>query len=203
MRSLRTLAVIPAFALVAATLPAQQSELGSAKIAIIDMLAVYQGSKMGKDFEARKQTIAEGYNTTATKKQEELARLETELRQLQEDLQKQRNVLSPEGIEKKQSEIRVKERDYKAFGEDAQIELQRSQERARQMAQGLDQEFQQKIQPIIRQVAEELKIDILIDSQTALSITDGFDVSQRIIEKADAATPAASSAPAPPPEGQP
>lgn len=208
MRSIRILAVVPALTLAATMLPAQQAELGTARIAVIDMLAIYQGSKIGKDFESRKQAIAERYNQEAAAKQGELTRLEEELRQLQEDLQKQRNVLSPEGVEKKQLEIRAKERDYQAFGEDAQIELQRAQERARQQAQGLDQEFQQKIQPVIRQVAEELGLDVLLDSNGALPVNPAYDVSQRVIERIDATvtSPAPEGASAPQgeqPQGQP
>ena len=50
---------MPVLTLVAVSLPAQ--ELAPAKIAVVDLVAIYQGSKVGKDFEARKQALAETF----------------------------------------------------------------------------------------------------------------------------------------------
>src|SRR5262249_12572846 len=66
-----------------------------------------------------------------------------------------------------------------------QQDLQRMQERAQQQAQALQSEFQVKIKPYVEAVAKEKGIDILLDSQSAMTISKDFDISQDVIVKAD------------------
>src|SRR3972149_5991673 len=88
-------------------------------------------------------------------------------RTLQEELEKQGAVLSPEARDKKQQEIVRKTRERQAFLEDGQAEINRMRERAQQQAQGINAEFQQKVRPLVELVAKDKGLDLVLDSQVA------------------------------------
>ena len=78
----------------------------------------------------------------------------TSIKALQDELEKQGSVLSPDAADKKRQEIVRKTRDRQAFLEDGQQELQRMRDRAQQQAQSLENDFQVKIKPHIDAVVE-------------------------------------------------
>ena len=173
------------------------------KIAVIDMSRVSAESLMGKGYAAQLETLQNEINSEGTKKQAELQKLDAAIKALQEELEKQAAVLSPEAAEKKRQEIVRKGRERQAFLEDGQAELQRLREQAQQKAQALNNEFQVKIKPHIDAVAKEKGIDIIFDAQVALTVNKDFDISRDVIVKADdaekAAKGASTGAPAKPP----
>jgi Skp family chaperone for outer membrane proteins len=155
------------------------------RIAVIDMQRVSQESLLGKSFQAQLEQLRNEIEAERTKKQTELGKLDQALKALQEELEKQGSVLSPEAAGKKQEEIRKKSRERQAFVEDSQAELQRMQERAQQQAQNVNNEFQVKIKPHIDAVVKEKAIDILFDSQAAVFLSRDFDISRDVIVKSD------------------
>ncbi|MCM2255923.1 MAG: OmpH family outer membrane protein [Vicinamibacteria bacterium] len=182
----------------AAGLPAK-----APKIAVIDMTRVSNESLLGKSYAQKLENLQNEIGAEATKKQNELTKLDTSIKTLREELEKQANVLSPEGAEKKQQEIVKKTRDRQAFVEDSQAELGRMRERAQQQAQQYNNEFQLKVRPIVEAVAKEKGVDILIDSQAALAVTKDYDISRDVIVKADDAERAAKPKPAAAPAASP
>ena len=182
---------LPALVLGAAatTALAQQP---AAKVAIIDMQRVSSESLLGKGYAAQLEGLQTEINTEGTKKQSELQKMDAAIKALNDELEKQGSVLSPEGAEKKRQEIVKKQRDRQAFLEDGQAELQRLRERATQQAQALNSEFQNRIKPHIDTVAREKGIDIII-YDGALSVNKAFDISQEVIVKADEAERAAKA----------
>ena len=120
--------------------------------------------------------------------------MDAAIKALQDELDKQAAVLSPEAAERKRQDIVKKTRDRQAYVEDGQQELQRMREQAEAKAQGLNNEFQQKIKPHIDAVAKEKGIDIILTSQVALTMNPQFDISREVIAKADAAERASPSA---------
>ncbi len=160
-------------------------------IAVIDMARVSSESLMGKGYAQKLEQLRAEIESEQKKKQSDLDKLDTAIKGMQEELEKQQSVLSPEALDKKRQEIVKKGRDRQAFLEDGQAELQRMRERAQQQAQVLNNEFQIKIKPHIEAVAKEKGIDILLDSQVTLSVSSEFDVSQEVVVKADDAEKAA------------
>lgn len=209
--------LIPALALAAASLvasgqdkPAARPEARSPKIAVIDMARIYSDSLLGKGFTARIDALRNEIEAERTKKQSDLTKMDAAIKALQDEIEKQQSVLSPEALEKKRAELIKKGRDRQAYLEDGQQELQRLQERAQQQAQTLQGEFQVKIKPHVDSVAKEKGIDILLDSQGAMTMNKDFDISQEVIVRADdaeraarkpaaAKPPAATPAPSPTP----
>ena len=192
--------------LLAASLAGAQ-ELKAPKIAVIDMGRVSAESLLGKSYSAQLEAIKNEIDSEANKKQADLAKMDQAIKALQDDLEKQGAVLSPEAADKKRGEIVKKQRERQAFLEDGQADLQKMRERAQQQAQVLNNEFQVKIKPHIDAVSKEKAIDILFDGQVTLTVNRDYDVSRDVIVKADeaekAGKAAASAKPASPPAAAP
>lgn len=164
-----------------------RSESKPTKIAVIDMQRVFADSLLGKGYATRIDALRNEIDGEGTKKQTELQKLDTAIKALQDELEKQGGVLSPEAADKKRQEIVRKSRDRQAFLEDGQAELQRLRERAQQQAQALQGEFQEKIKPHVEAVAKDQGIDILLDNSVALAVSKEFDITPAVVAKADEA----------------
>ena len=169
-------------------------------IAVIDMAKVSNDSLLGKSYAAQLDALKKEIDTAGTAKQTDLNKRDAEIKALQDELEKQGSVLSPEAADRKRQDIVKKTRDRQAFLEDGQQELQRMRERAQERAQALNAEFQQKIKPHIEATARAKGIDILLDSQVALTVSGEFDISGEVVTRLDAVekgTPSAANRPAP------
>jgi len=181
------------------TAPAARGPIGTPKIAVIDMQQISAESVLGKSYASKIEGLENEIKNEGTKKQSELQKMDAAIKSLQDELDKQGSVLSPEAADKKRQDIVKRQRDRQAFLEDGQADLQRMKDRAEQQAQAMNAEFQQRIKPAIDAVAREKGIDILLTSQVALTMNQAYDISKEIIAKADeAAKTAAAAAPAAP-----
>jgi len=181
------------------TTPAARGPIGTPKIAVIDMQQISAESVLGKSYASKIEGLENEIKSEGTKKQGELQKMDAAIKALQDELDKQGSVLSPEAADKKRQDIVKRQRDRQAFLEDGQADLQRMKERAEAQAQAMNAEFQQKLKPAIDAVAKEKGIDILLTSQVALLMNQAYDISKDIIAKADeAAKTAAAAAPAAP-----
>jgi outer membrane protein len=179
--------------------PGPRGPIGTPKIAVIDMQQISAESVLGKSYASKIEGLENEIKNEGTKKQSELQKMDAAIKALQDELDKQGSVLSPEAADKKRQDIVKRQRDRQAFLEDGQADLQRMKERAEAQAQAMNAEFQQRIKPAIDAVAKEKGIDILLTSQVALTMNQAFDISKEIIAKADeAAKTAAAAAPAAP-----
>jgi Skp family chaperone for outer membrane proteins len=166
----------------------------SPRVAVIDMGVITGGSALGKSYAAKIEALEKQIQAEGTKKQTELTKMDAAIKALQDELEKQASVLSPDAADKKRQEITRKARERQAFLEDGQQELQRMKERAESEAGTLNNEFQTRIRPHIEAVAKEQGVDILLTSQVALTMNKDFDISQLVIARADAAEKTASAA---------
>jgi len=188
------------------TAPAQGAAAAPARsprIAVIDMTKVSNDSILGKSYAAQLDALKKDIDAAGAAKQTELNKRDGEIKALQDELEKQGSVLSPEAADRKRQDIVKKTRDRQAFLEDGQQELQRLRERAQERAQALNGEFQQKVKPHIEATAKAKGIDILLDSQVALTVSGEFDISSDVVTRLDATekgTPSAANRPAPAPK---
>jgi len=181
------------------TTPGARGPIGTPKIAVIDMQQISAESVLGKSYATKIEGLENEIKSEGTKKQGELQKMDAAIKSLQDELDKQGSVLSPEAADKKRQDIVKRQRDRQAFLEDGQADLQRMKERAEAQAQAMNAEFQQKLKPAIDAVAKEKGIDILLTSQVALLMNAAYDISKDIIAKADeAAKTAGAAAPAAP-----
>jgi Skp family chaperone for outer membrane proteins len=165
--------------------------LRSARIAVVDMQRISSETLLGKGYAAQIDALTNEMTSERAKKQNDLQKIDDAIKALQDDLQKQASVLSPEATDKKQQEIVRKTRERQNFVEDGQVELQKMQERLQKQAQNLEGEFQGKIKPFVDAVAKEKGIDVLLNAQVVLGASKEFDLSSEVIVKADDAERAA------------
>src|SRR4029078_4309039 len=173
--------------------------IGTPKIAVIDMQQISAESVLGKSYATKIEGLENEIKNEGTKKQGEVPKMDAAIKALQDELDKQGTVLSPEAADKKRQDIVKRQRDRQALLEDGQADVQGMKERAEAQAQAMNAEFQQKLKPAIDAVAKEKGIDILLTSQVALLMNAAYDISKDIIAKADeAAKTAGAAAPAAP-----
>jgi Skp family chaperone for outer membrane proteins len=162
------------------------------RIAILDIDRVWTDSLLGKSYGAQLEKEQSELQSVRTKKQNDLEKLSNEIKALEDDLEKQQKVLSPEALEKKQKDINKKKREVQDFVNDGREEVQKLEQHLQQQQQALQNEFLTKVQPYIEAVSKDKSIDILLHKQAAfLTANREFDVSQDVIVKADDAERAA------------
>lgn len=184
------------------------------KMGVVDMQRISQESLLGKGYATRMDQLESEIRSELTKRQTQIAQVDNAIKALQDDLQKQSAILSPEAQEKKQQEIVKKNRERQALAEDSQADIQRMQQSAQAKAQEYQVEFNQKIQPVLQAVGKEKALDFILDRATIVLINPELDITRDVIVKADdtekaarpasaaprpaAAAPAATPAPAAP-----
>lgn len=171
------------------------------KMGVVDMQRISQESLLGKGYATRMDQLESEIRSELTKRQNQIAQVDAAVKVLQDELQKQGAILSPDAVEKKQQEIVKKNRDRQALAEDSQADIQRMQQAAQQKAQEYQVEFNTKIQPILQAVGKEKGLDFILDRATIVLINTELDITRDVIVKADdtekAARPAAPAAPKP------
>src|SRR5574340_1102033 len=138
----------------AAAVTASAQETRSPRVAVLDLNRVSAESLMGKGFNAQFEKLQNDIGAAATQKSTELGKMDAALKALQDELEKQGAVLSPEARDKKQLDITRRARERQAFFEDVQAEINRMRERAQQQAGQINNEFQTKVRPLVEQVAK-------------------------------------------------
>jgi outer membrane protein len=183
---------------VAAATSASAQEAGkkTPRIAVIDMDRVGSDSILGKNYTAQVESLQNDIEAERTKKQQDLAKFDAEIKALQDELEKQGALLSEEAAEKKQAEIKAKAREREAFLEDGRNQLERMAGRAQNQAKILQNELQQKIKPHMESVAREQGVDLLLDSRSAIALNNEFDISAAVIARLDEAERTAGTKPA-------
>ncbi len=172
---------------------AAKPDVRSPRIAVLDMARVSAETLLGKGYASQLDVLKNEIDAEGTKKQNELQKTDAAIKALQDELEKQGSVLSPDAADKKRQEIVRKTRDRQAFLEDGQQELQRMRDRAQQQAQSLENDFQVKVKPHIDAVVKEKGIDLLLDSRVILAVSKDYDISREVIVKADDAERAAKA----------
>jgi outer membrane protein len=168
------------------------------KMGVVDMQRISQESLLGKGYATRMDQLESEIRSELTKRQNQIAQVDTAIKTLQDDLQKQSAILSPDAIEKKQQEIVKKNRERQALAEDSQADIQRMQQAAQQKAQEYQVEFNTKIQPVLQAVGKEKSLDFILDRATIVLINPELDITRDVIVKADDAEKAARPAGAAP-----
>ncbi|MBK1706796.1 OmpH family outer membrane protein [Halochromatium glycolicum] len=164
----RTLLVLIAFLLAA---PVLASEIG-----YVDMQRVLEESDLGKAAQANLEERFGG-------EQQAFAREEAEIRQMQQQLERDRPLMSAEQVEKKETELRER---IKRFEEEfTQIQ--------RQLAQAQQQEGNKILQPAreaVISVAKKRKLDAVFEANQSgvVYLDDEGDITDEVIKTMNANT---------------
>ncbi|HEX7528814.1 MAG TPA: OmpH family outer membrane protein [Thermoanaerobaculia bacterium] len=120
---------------------AQTPVVAGGKIGVIEVQKIVQESAIGKESLARVQKVQQA-------KQDELAKRQKELRDMEQKIQDQGKSLSEDAMEKLQKDYQAKALDLKRFQDDAQRELEESQRKELG-------DLEKRIMPVINEVARE------------------------------------------------
>ena len=166
------------------------------KIGVIEVQKIVQESAIGKESLARVQKLQQA-------KQEDLAKRQKELRDMEQKIQDQGKSLSEDAMEKLQKDYQAKALDLKRFQDDAQRELEESQRKELG-------ELEKRIMPVITEVAREQGYALVFNKfNSGLLFADdkAVDLTDAVITKFNsqiaspaapaAAKPAAAAAPKP------
>jgi outer membrane protein len=170
----------------AQTAAAVSSPVG--KIGVIEVQKIVQESAVGKESLARVQKIQQA-------KQDDLAKRQKELREMEQKIQDQGKSLSEDAMEKLQKDYQAKALDLKRFQDDAQRELEESQRKELG-------ELEKRIMPVINEVAREQGYALVFNKfNSGLLFADdkAVDLTEAVITRfnsqiAAPAKPAASAA---------
>jgi outer membrane protein len=155
------------------------------KIGVIEVQKIVQESAIGKESLARVQKIQQA-------KQEDLAKRQKELRDMEQKIQDQGKSLSEDAMEKLQKDYQAKALDLKRFQDDAQRELEESQRKELG-------ELEKRIMPVINEVAREQGYALVFNKfNSGLLFADdkSVDLTEAVITKFNSmiAAPAAPAA---------
>src|SRR5829696_3203834 len=89
---------------------AARGPIGTPKIAVIDMQQISAESTLGKSYATKIEGLENDIKSEGTKKQGELQKMDAAIKSLQDELDKQGSVLSPEAADKKRQDIVKRQR---------------------------------------------------------------------------------------------
>jgi outer membrane protein len=167
-----------------ATQPPRPFPEGS-KIAVLNIQRVASQSAEGKVSTAKVQALHQQKST-------QLADMNKKLQGDQQKLQSQQSVMNDQARGQLERDIDRQQKEIQRFQQDAQEEVQ-------QLQGDLQQQFERKLQPVIEQVVQERGIQVLfsrVDAGIVWADT-GLDVTEEVIKRLDAASPAPASTAAP------
>ena len=144
----------------------------SEQIVYLNLDNVVSGTKSGK-------LIIENLKKSRTTALAKFEKKETELKKIEEDIKKQKNILSEEELKKKISEFR---RDISSFRKERE-ELVNSFNKKKIIE---FDKFFKKIVPIIESYVKEKNIDIVLDKKNIFLANKNRDITNEIIKVIDA-----------------
>ncbi len=158
----------PAAAPAAPAAPVELPPKGT-NIVIVDLLAIERDSQAF-------QSIRQQFERQRTSQQAEVAKLEAELRTAEEDLAKQRAILSPDAYTQRRRDLE------KRVG-DAQ---QRVQSRRRDLEQTFSEagnRVMTNVQQLIIELAEENQYQIVIPRNQVIAVRGALDVTPEVLKR--------------------
>lgn len=146
-----------------------------AKIAFVNMQYVVQESRLGKAGQERIQALVNKQNADRAAKN-------AEIQKLQQELQTQQSVLSPQALAQKNAEV---DRLTRA----AQFDEQQRQVDLNNLNESLLDEFQEKVLPIIEQMRKERGLWLVMtagDGSGIAAVHPGINLSIDVVKRLDA-----------------
>ncbi|MFK0571898.1 OmpH family outer membrane protein [Endozoicomonas sp.] len=138
------------------------------KIGVLDTIMVLTESNAGKQYAIKSEAKFKP-------QLQALQKLETEVRGMQEKLQKDGPTLSAEQLKTRQLELQRKYEDWQLKGRQFQTERTEADNAERE-------KLRPKLQIAIDNVVTQLKLDLVVDRQMAIYASSGVDITRKVIE---------------------
>ncbi|BBK37331.1 hypothetical protein STAQ_24090 [Allostella sp. ATCC 35155] len=155
------------------TAPAAAQTQPAPIIMIVDVQGVQQGSRAFKNIQAQMQTHRQTF-------QKEISDQEAQLRSAEQELQRQRTILSPDAFAQKQRE----------FQERVSGVQRNAQSRRRQLEEGFNdamQQVQRHLLQVVSKLAEERGATIVLPKTLVVLVDKRYDASDEALKRLDAA----------------
>ncbi|WP_422462457.1 OmpH family outer membrane protein [Endozoicomonas sp. ALB115] len=148
--------------------PLANAATSGSKVGVLDTAMVLSESNAGKQY-AKKSEAKFKPQLVA------LQKLEGDVRNMQEKLQKDGPTLSAEQLKVRQLELQRKYEDLQLKGRQYQTDKAEADNAERE-------KLRPKLQTAIDKVISELKLDLVIDRQMAIYGSPGIDITRKVIE---------------------
>jgi outer membrane protein len=152
----------PVFAQAPAAAPA-----GTGGIAVIDVQKVVSNSEVGKKALAEIKTIKD-------KKQSEIDQRQNALQTMQDKLEKEKDILSPDAQEKRRDEINKAFTDLKRFREDSEQEIQNR-------LGGALKGMEDQVLPIIQKLGTDKGYSLIVSRDQLIYYSAKIDITDEVI----------------------
>ncbi|HSE42170.1 MAG TPA: OmpH family outer membrane protein [Acidobacteriota bacterium] len=149
-------------------------------------IAVVDGEKVLRDSEPGKKLFAE-VKALRDKKQQEIEQRQTSIQSMQDKLNKEKDILSPDAQEKRKAEIQKALTDAKRFREDSEQEIQGKLDSA---MGGM----QDKLIPMIQKLGQEKGYSIIVGKQFTIWFDPKYDITEEVIKRFNESQGAAAPA---------
>jgi outer membrane protein len=149
-------------------------------------IAVVDGEKVLRDSEPGKKLFAE-VKALRDKKQQEIEQRQTSIQTMQDKLNKEKDILSPDAQEKRKAEIQKALTDAKRFREDSEQEIQGKLDSA---MGGM----QDKLIPMIQKLGQEKGYSIIVGKQFTIWYDAKYDITEEVIKRFNESQGAAAPA---------
>jgi Skp family chaperone for outer membrane proteins len=166
-------AMLVAFALGAAiaTAGAQPAAPAAVVVVVVDMTQIMREAKAAKDIQAQIEGAMNAYSG-------EVAKQEGGLKELRDELERQRTVLAPEVFNAKSQEYQQR---YAALDRDVQTKRQEMQQTYSEAMTKVETAALQ----IVADVAKERKANMVVAKAALLYMDDAFDVTPEVTRRLD------------------
>ncbi|WP_257294511.1 OmpH family outer membrane protein [Endozoicomonas sp. YOMI1] len=148
--------------------PLANAATTGSKIGVLDTVMVLSESNAGKQYAKKSESKFKPQLVA-------LQKLESEVRNMQEKLQKDGPTLSAEQLKVRQLELQRKYEDWQLKGRQFQTERTEADNAERE-------KLRPKLQAAIDKVISELKLDLVIDRQMTIYGSPGIDITRKVIE---------------------
>lgn len=149
------------------------SAFAQQKIALVDVQKAIQSTSAGKKAKTELDSEVE-------KKKKSVQKLETDLKKIQEDLEKKRGLLSDEVLQKRQGEFQEEMLKYRELVGKSQADLQKRE-------RDLSQPILEKMKRVISKVAKDKKFDIVIENSPMIWFSEGaLDITNDVVKAFEA-----------------
>ncbi len=175
MKTVLAVLLVMGSAVMTAPVFAQAKSVPAAHIILVDFDRVSRESLVGKDIAAQ----MESHRVDLEKK---ARAIQDELKKEEQEITKQRNIISPEAFQERVRAFQQKARQKQA-------ELQDLQQQARRAMQQAQLEVQRVLRPIVKQVMDAHGANMVLDKALVSQHAAGLDVTTEVIEKLDQAMP--------------
>lgn len=166
---------ITVFLAVFATTSVSAADIPPATIAVLDYQAVLRNCAAGQQIRDQIEAYRSEFHS-------EIAGEEEKLKQIEQSLQQQRTILSPQAYEEKRRQF---ERDV--------IDMQRrAQDRSHQLERALNaglSQIHEAIIPIVQKLTRKLGFNVVVDKTQVLFARKQLDITEQVLKELDATLP--------------